>query len=323
MAAYDRELEVARQAAIEAGALIKAAWNEPRQVDEKSSAADLVTETDKKCEGAIKKILVDAFPTYTFIGEEETAALGRVPELTDAPSWLVDPVDGTTSFVHRFPFCCVSIALAVERKVVAGIVYNPVLDELYEATAGGGARLNGEKILCSDASTLASSIFITELGSRRDEEFLDACFARMRSIAAATRGFRSCGSCALNLCSVASGRADGYYEIGLGGPWDMAAGALILEEAGGKVSDPAGGPLNIMSRRVLGTNGRLHAQVCGHLETRTTGQRRARALIAIKIRCNSYEQQKRSYCFRSRGCCPRQCVGVSRCTESEGGRLCV
>ena len=80
----------------------------------------------------------------------------------------------------------------------------------------------------------------------------------MRSVAAATRGFRSCGSCALNLCSVASGRADGYYEIGLGGPWDMAAGALILEEAGGKVSDPVGSPLNIMSRRVLGTNGRLH-----------------------------------------------------------------
>ena len=258
MATFDRELEVARQAALQAGALIKAAWNEPRQVDEKSSAADLVTETDKKCEDAIKKILVDAFPKYSFIGEEETAALGRVPELTDAPSWLVDPVDGTTSFVHRFPFCCVSIALAVEKKLVVGIVYNPVLDELYEATAGGGARLNGDRISCSDATTLASSIFITELGSRRDEEFLNACFARMRSVAAATRGFRSCGSCALNLSSVASGRAGGYYEIGLGGPWDMAAGALILEEAGGKVSDPVGSPLNIMSRRVLGTNGRLH-----------------------------------------------------------------
>ena len=258
MATYERELEVARQAANEAGALIKAAWNEPRQVDEKSSTADLVTETDKKCEEVIKRILSDAFPTYSFIGEEETAALGRVPELTDDPSWLVDPVDGTTSFVHRFPFCCVSIALAVEKKLVLGLVYNPILGELYEATAGGGARLNGEKISCSDSSSLSSSIFITELGSRRDDEFLDACFARMRSLAAVTRGFRSCGSCALNLCSVASGRADGYYEIGLGGPWDMAAGAIILEEAGGNVSDPTGSPLNIMSRRVLGTNGRLH-----------------------------------------------------------------
>ena len=243
----------------------------------------------------IKGILSDAFPTYSFIGEEETAALGRVPELTDAPSWLVDPVrfclvllplcpsvamdsrhqsihppaqphlsfpssqvDGTTSFVHRFPFCCVSIALAIDKKLVVGVVYNPVLDELYEATAGGGARLNGEKISCSDASTMSSSIFITELGSRRDEAFLEACFARMRSLAAATRGFRSCGSCALNLCSVASGRADGYYEIGLGGPWDLAAGALILEEAGGRVTDPVGSPLNIMSRRILGSNGRLH-----------------------------------------------------------------
>ena len=119
------------QAAREAGALIRAAWNEPRQIDEKSSAADLVTQTDRQCEEAIKRTLSDAFPTYRFIGEEETAALGRVPELTDDPSWLVDPVDGTTSFVHRFPFCCVSIALAVEKKLVVGVVYNPVLDELY------------------------------------------------------------------------------------------------------------------------------------------------------------------------------------------------
>jgi len=277
--AYSGELAVALQAARKAGALIRAAWNEPRQIDEKSSAADLVTQTDRQCEEAIKRTLSDAFPTYRFIGEEETAALGRVPELTDDPSWLVDPVDGTTSFVHRFPFCCVSIALAVEKKLVVGVVYNPVLDELYEATAGGGARLNGETISCSDATTLSSSIFITELGSRRDDAFLDACFARMRSVAAVTRGFRSCGSCALNLCSVASGRADGYYEIGLGGPWDLAAGAIILEEAGGRVTDPIGSPLNIMSRRILGSNGRLHDDFVGILKDAPLAEDEPKALM--------------------------------------------
>lgn len=277
--AYSGELAVALQAAREAGALIRAAWNEPRQIDEKSSAADLVTQTDRQCEEAIKRTLSDAFPTYRFIGEEETAALGRVPELTDDPSWLVDPVDGTTSFVHRFPFCCVSIALAVEKKLVVGVVYNPVLDELYEATTGGGARLNGETISCSDATTLSSSIFITELGSRRDDAFLDACFARMRSVASVTRGFRSCGSCALNLCSVASGRADGYYEIGLGGPWDLAAGAIILEEAGGRVTDPIGSPLNIMSRRILGSNGRLHDDFVGILKDAPLAEDEPKALM--------------------------------------------
>lgn len=249
-------LIVAIRAAAEAGACIRKAWSESRTVHHKG-AIDLVTETDRECEKLIGDILKREFPEHCFIGEEETAALGHVPELTNAPTWLVDPVDGTTNFVHGFPFCCVSIALAINSKVVVGVVYNPVLDELFHAVDGQGAYLNNTKISCSDASDMQSSIFITELGTRRDEAFLDAAFSRIRAMAAETRGLRSCGSCALNLCSVACGRADAYFEIGLGGPWDMAAGAKILEEAGGVACDPAGGPLDIMSRRVLGTNAML------------------------------------------------------------------
>ena len=253
-------LQVALKAAREAGGLIRASWDKTRMIEHKG-AMDLVTETDKECEALIRGLLQQEFPEHSFIGEEETAALGRVPELTVSPTWLVDPVDGTTNFVHHFPFCCVSIALAVHTKVVLGVVYNPVLDELFYARDGGGAFLNDKKIVCSDAQDLQSAIFITELGTRRDDAFMDAVFDRMKALARQTRGMRSCGSCALNLCSVACGRADAYYEIGLGGPWDMAAGVKILQEAGGLVADPVGSEVNIMSRRVLGTNKFLLHQV--------------------------------------------------------------
>lgn len=249
-------LKVAIQAGRDAGELIRKAWDQARTVEHKG-AVDLVTETDKECEALVLGQLKGAFPSHKFIGEEETAAMGFIPELTDEPTWLVDPVDGTTNFVHRFPFCCVSIALSVNSKVVVGVVYNPMLNELFHAKDESGAFLNGKAIHCSGASDLKSSIFITELGTRRDKEYMDAVFSRMKIVAEHTRGMRSCGSCALNLCSVACGRADAYYEIGLGGPWDMAAGSKILEEAGGVVSDPIGSPVSIMSRRILGTNSHL------------------------------------------------------------------
>ncbi|KAL6772286.1 hypothetical protein ACKKBG_A29640 [Auxenochlorella protothecoides x Auxenochlorella symbiontica] len=126
---------------------------------------------------------------------------------------------------------------------------------------GGGAFLNNEPIHVSATPDLQSALFATELGIRRDDAFLDAAFARIRELLRGARSVRCGGSCALNLCSVAQGRLDAFFELGLGGPWDMAAGAVILEEAGGKVLDPAGGPFNVMSRRVLGTNGHLAAQV--------------------------------------------------------------
>jgi inositol-phosphate phosphatase / L-galactose 1-phosphate phosphatase len=249
-------LAAAIGAAQRAGQVIAAAWNEMKKVEHKG-AVDLVTETDKKCEALIKETLLSTFPDHAFIGEEEAAALGHTPQLTKAPTWLVDPVDGTTNFVHRFPFSCVSIGLAVDRRIAVGVVYNPILGELFHAVRGGGAFLNGDLIHCSDTVELGHALFATELGTRRDDAFLDACFGRIKALTKASRSVRACGSCALNLCSVAMGRLDAYFEIGLGGPWDVAAAALILEEAGGKVLDPAGGPFDVMSRRILGTNGHL------------------------------------------------------------------
>ena len=218
---------------------------------------DLVTETDKQCEELVLNAIRTAFPTHEFIGEEGSAAQGFTAELTDAPTWMVDPVDGTTNFVHRVPFSCVSIGMAVNKSIVVGVVYNPILDEMFHAVKGGGAFRNDKPITTSDTSKLQNALFATEVGTRRDDEFLDACLGRIRAVIKHCRSVRACGSCALNLCSVAMGRFDFYYEINLGGPWDMAAGALVLEEAGGSVVDPAGGPFNLMSRRVLGTNGHL------------------------------------------------------------------
>lgn len=243
-------------AAREAGEVIIAAWDKTKTVEHKGTV-DLVTETDKKCEQLIHNTIRTAFPDHLFIGEEGSAAQGFTAQLTAAPTWMVDPVDGTTNFVHRFPFSCVSIALTIDKIAVIGVVYNPILQEMFHAIRGGGAFLNEIPIKTSETKDLTSALFATELGTRRDDAFLDAAFARIRAVAKATRSVRACGSCALNLCSVAMGRLDAFFEIGLGGPWDMAAGALILQEAGGEVIDPAGGPFNVMSRRVLGTNGYL------------------------------------------------------------------
>ncbi len=128
--------------------------------------------------------------------------------------------------MHSFPFVCVSIALIINKRVVVGVVHNPVLNETYTATRGGGARLNGAPISVSETAGLGSAVFATEVGTTRDAETVDAIFSRVRALTAATRGVRCCGSCAVNLCGVAMGRLDAFYEIGFGGCWDVAAGGL-------------------------------------------------------------------------------------------------
>lgn len=217
----------------------------------KGAAADLVTETDLRCEGLIRGRLIAAFPGHRFIGEEESAALGRTPGLTEEPTWLVDPVDGTTNFVHGYPFTCVSVGLAVGRQMQVGVVVCPPLGETFWAVRGGGAFLNGERIRVSRCRELASALVATEIGVSRDAAVMDAVLGRVRALTSASRSLRCCGSHAMQLCGVAAGRLDAFYEIGFGGPWDCAAGSLIVEEAGGAMLDPAGGSFDLMARRSL------------------------------------------------------------------------
>eukprot|EP01025_Chloroclados_australasicus_P016298 TRINITY_DN18126_c0_g2_i5.p1 TRINITY_DN18126_c0_g2~~TRINITY_DN18126_c0_g2_i5.p1 ORF type:complete len:317 (+),score=44.56 TRINITY_DN18126_c0_g2_i5:105-953(+) len=257
---YEQYLKVALEAAKEAGAVIKDAFNGTKNVVHKG-AVDLVTETDKQCEKLVYEKLRDAFPEHKFIGEEGSAEQGFTDTITDSPTWIVDPIDGTTNFVHRYPFVCVSIGLTIHKEPIIGVVYNPILNELFSASKGAGAHLNGDPISVTSEEKMEKALLATELGVSRDQETVEAVYDRIKNLTMNMRSVRCCGSCAMNLCGVACGRLDAFYEIGIGGPWDVAAGALIVTEAGGEVLDPIGGSLNLMSRRVLGANGKIGKQV--------------------------------------------------------------
>ncbi|XP_072956204.1 inositol-phosphate phosphatase isoform X1 [Typha angustifolia] len=248
-------LAAAVEAATRAGDVIRKGFYQTKHVEHKG-LVDLVTETDKACEDLIFDHLKKLYPDHKFIGEETSAVFGTA-ELTDEPTWIVDPLDGTTNFVHGFPFVCVSIGLTIGKVLTVGVVYNPVLNELFTAVRGQGAFLNGSPIKASSQTELMKSLLVTEVGTKRDVSTVDATTNRINSLLFKVRSIRMCGSVAMDLCGVACGRLDLCYETGFGGPWDVAAGAVILQEAGGLVFDPDGGEFDIMSRRVAASNGHL------------------------------------------------------------------
>ncbi|CAN6552628.1 unnamed protein product [Malus baccata var. baccata] len=245
-------LSSAVDAAKKAGQIIRKGFYETKHVEHKGQV-DLVTETDKACEDLIFNDLKQLYPTHKFIGEETTAANG-VTELTDDPTWIVDPLDGTTNFVHGFPFVCVSIGLTIGKIPTVGVVYNPIMDELFTGIRGGGAFLNGNPIKVSAKNELVKSLLATEVGVKRDNLTVDATTGRINRLLFKVRSIRMSGSCALNLCGIACGRIDLFYELGFGGPWDVAGGAVIVTEAGGCVYDPSGKEFGITSQRVAASN---------------------------------------------------------------------
>ncbi|KAA8520189.1 hypothetical protein F0562_014445 [Nyssa sinensis] len=241
-------LTIAVDAAKKAGEIIRKGFYEIKHVD-------LVTETDKACEDLIFNHLRQHYPKHKLIGEETTAACGTT-ELTDEPTWIVDPLDGTTNFVHGFPFVCVSIGLTIGKIPKVGVVYNPIMDELFTGIHGKGAFLNGKPIKVSSQSELVKSLLATE--NRLEQSVIsptvDATTNRINSLLFKVRSLRMSGSCALNLCGVACGRLDLFYELGFGGPWDVAGGAVIVKEAGGVLFDPSGKDFDITSQRVAASN---------------------------------------------------------------------
>ncbi|RYR12074.1 hypothetical protein Ahy_B04g069601 isoform D [Arachis hypogaea] len=232
--------------------IIRKGFYQTKHVEHKGQV-DLVTETDKACEDLIFNHLKNLYPTHKFIGEETTAACGTT-ELTDEPTWIVDPLDGTTNFVHGFPFVCVSIGLTIGKVPTVGVVYNPIIDELFTGVHGKGAFLNGKPIKVSTKTDLISSLLATEAGTKRDKVTLDASTKRINSLLSKVRSLRMSGSCALNLCGIACGRLDVFYETGFGGPWDVAGGAVIVTEAGGVVFDPSGAEFDVTAQRVAASN---------------------------------------------------------------------
>jgi myo-inositol-1(or 4)-monophosphatase len=244
------ELEVALSAARSAGELLRAGFGAEHDITYKGEV-DLVTEIDEEAERVIREELLGAFPTYGMLAEEGGVLAGE-----EDGRWIVDPLDGTTNFAHGLPIFCVSIGLERADEVVLGVVHDSMREEKYVAERGGGASLNGEPIKVSDTEELIGALIATGFPHDRTEmpEALDL-FGRFAAI---SRGMRRLGSTALDLCYVASGRLDGYYERGIWA-WDIAAGSLILEEAGGKVTNYRGGKLNLADREIAASNGRLHS----------------------------------------------------------------
>jgi myo-inositol-1(or 4)-monophosphatase len=212
--------------------------------------ADLVTIADRNSEILIRERIKKNWPTHDVLGEEQ----GLVDTGSDY-RWYVDPLDGTTNFAHGFPIFCVSMALEHRGKRIAGVVYDPTRDELFAAEQGSGAYMNQQRIQVSKTSTLAECLVATGFPSHKRHKNPNIYF--YHQITLRTHGVRRAGSAALDLCCVASGRFDGFWEFNLN-PWDTAAGVLIVEEAGGKVTDFRGGPFQLNSRETLASNGQVH-----------------------------------------------------------------
>src|SRR4051795_6342678 len=214
---------------------------------------DLVTAADRASEQLVVKRLRERFPEHGIVAEE-----GGRAELRAPLRWYVDPLDGTTNFAHGFPLWNVTLALARENEVIAGVVYDPLNRELFAAERGAGARLNGAPIRVSTARTLNDSLVATGFPSRRRHMNVNIHF--YYQLAMLTHGVRRGGSAAIDLAYTACGRLEAFWEFGLN-PWDMAAGTLLIEEAGGRVSDMNGNPALLRGPHLLADNSRFHEQI--------------------------------------------------------------
>lgn len=245
-------LDVAIEAAREAGAILMAEFDRPRQIRYKGEV-DIVTEADRRSEAAIVTRLRTHFPRHTVVAEEGGGHQDASPF-----RWYVDPLDGTTNFAHGYPCFCVSIGLAEGDDLAVGVIFNPVNGELFTAARGEGAYLNQKRIRVSGVAKLASSLLATGFPSQKRSENPNIEYYWQFTLA--SHGVRRDGSAALDLAAIACGRFDGFWEFGLK-PWDTAAGALLVREAGGQVTDLAGRPYVPGGVELLASNGTIHAEM--------------------------------------------------------------
>ncbi|KAG5443193.1 Inositol monophosphatase 2 [Clonorchis sinensis] len=240
-------MDFVKTLAKKAGQIIKDGYYTIGFADEKASYADLVTEYDRKVEEFLKAEILAVHPDHKIIAEEGYSGSAV---LTQEPTWIIDPIDGTSNFVSRFPFICVSIAFYVEKEPVLAVVYNPIQQQMYSAEKGHGAFLNEEPIHVTNEKDMSKALILTDWGGDRQPENLDKKTNNMRRIISKARGLRTMGSAALHICQVAGGTGDGFYEFGIH-CWDYAAGLLIVREAGGFCCNYDGSPVDLMSRNVI------------------------------------------------------------------------
>ncbi len=254
-------LEIAKRIARDAGAMIKSRLGTSYVTDEKSSSFDLVTEIDRASELMIRQRIEEQYPGHTFLGEEESFGsgerfVGRLEQASAEPFlWIVDPIDGTSNFVHNMPGFTVSIALACRGELTAGVIYDPCSDEMYWAAKGQGAFVNGKRISVSNVDRLEQTLLGT--GFPTDERARAVGVECLGELSGKCRSIRSLGSAALQLAYVASGKLGAYWEYGLN-VWDTAAGVILIQEAGGTVTDTAGRPFDLFTKNIVASNGFVH-----------------------------------------------------------------
>jgi myo-inositol-1(or 4)-monophosphatase len=228
--------------------------------------AGLVTEADLESEKAITEYLLKEYPTFEILGEEgfslENRGLVKRPQsLPQSPCWVIDPLDGTTNYVHSFPVFCISIGLVVDEQVVLGVVEAPVLNQVFTAIRGEGAFLNDLPIKVSSRNELKDSLLATGFFAQ-NKTLLEEQITLFKKVIDTTRGVRRAGAAAYDLCMVASGVFEGFWEKNLM-PWDTAAGSLLVHEAGGRVSDFDGVPYHPLQSSILAANPRIHEKIVG------------------------------------------------------------
>ncbi|MFA5508650.1 MAG: inositol monophosphatase family protein [Vulcanimicrobiota bacterium] len=260
-------LEKAKEIALEAGALLRKGQQEGFTLDRKSSSIDLVTEYDRLAEKLVVGGLTRAFPSHGIVAEEGSSSPCRHP---DGLRWFVDPLDGTNNFAHRIPHFSVSIALYQEDEPQVGVVYDPLREELFWAQKGEGAYLNDQPLSISDAPTVEHSILASGFPYDRHHDAVDN-LAQMGVFLKKCQGFRRFGSCALDLSYVAAARYDGFWEFKLS-PWDLAAGLLLVTEAGGRISRIDGSPVGYLTEKnhVVVSNGHIHQEMLDLLKPTLT-----------------------------------------------------
>ena len=253
-------LDIATEAALDAGAILKAKFRNLKDIQEKGRPGDLVTEADKTAESAVLAVLKRHLPEHSILAEESGIVGGQNHKYL----WAIDPLDGTTNYAHGYPVFAVSIGLIIDGVPQVGVVYNPSRDELYRAAKGLGATCNRLPIEVSQTQELSKSLLVTGFAYDR-RETKDNNYAEFCYLTHLTQGVRRGGSASLDLTDLACGRLDGYWERGLS-PWDITAGIVILEEAGGKVTAYDCSPLDINSGRILATNGQIHQSLSDTLQ---------------------------------------------------------
>lgn len=246
-------LSVAEESAREAGKFLRENIGKIKEIEYKTKNS-IVTEVDRLSENLIIKIVNSKFPSHGILAEER----GKSRDAS-AYIWIIDPLDGTTNYAHTYPFFSISIALEVEGVIRLGVVYDPIREEFFSAELGMGAYMNKENIRISKVQAVGESLLCTGF-THENAWMVNENLRHFENFIRNAQAIRRDGSAALDLCYVACGRYDGFWELGLH-PWDTAAGALILSESGGKITDFSGGEFNIYGEETLATNGLIHDEM--------------------------------------------------------------